>query len=167
MILLSLGSNLPSKFGDSKKTLLKCYEFFNNSNVKILKKSSFYESVAVPNKSDPKFINSVISIETKFSPEELIKYILSVEEKFDRKRAQVNAPRTCDIDIVDFNGEVINILNKNISLEIPHPRLEKRSFVLYPIREIDKNWKSPLSGKYIDQLIENLDTETKKNITII
>jgi 2-amino-4-hydroxy-6-hydroxymethyldihydropteridine diphosphokinase len=62
---------------------------------------------------------------------------------------------------------VINILNKNISLEIPHPRLEKRSFVLYPIREIDKNWKSPLSGKYIDQLIENLDTETKKNITII
>ena len=167
MILLSLGSNLPSKFGDSKKTLLKCYEFFNNSNVKILKKSSFYESIAIPNKSDPKFINSVISIETKFSPEELIKYILSVEEKFDRKRAQVNAPRTCDIDIVDFNGEVINILNKNISLEIPHPRLEKRSFVLYPIREIDKNWKSPLSGKYIDQLIENLDTETKKNITII
>jgi 2-amino-4-hydroxy-6-hydroxymethyldihydropteridine diphosphokinase len=167
MILLSLGSNLPSKFGDSKKTLLKCYEFFNNSNVKILKKSSFYESVAIPNKTDPKFINSVISIETKFSPEELIKYILSVEEKFDRKRAQVNAPRTCDIDIVDFNGEVINILNKNISLEIPHPRLEKRSFVLYPIREIDKNWKSPLSGKYIDQLIENLDTETKKNITII
>ena len=150
MILLSLGSNLPSKFGDSKKTLLKCYEFFNNSDVKILKKSSFYESVAIPNKSDPKFINSVISIETKFSPEELIKYILSVEEKFDRKRAQVNAPRTCDIDIVDFNGEVINILNKNISLEIPHPRLEKRSFVLYPIREIDKNWKSTLSGKYID-----------------
>jgi 2-amino-4-hydroxy-6-hydroxymethyldihydropteridine diphosphokinase len=167
MILLSLGSNLPSKFGDSKKTLLKCYEFFNNSDVKILKKSSFYESVAIPNKTDPKFINSVISIETKFSPEELIKYILSVEEKFDRKRAQVNAPRTCDIDIVDFNGEVINILNKNISLEIPHPRLEKRSFVLYPIREIDRNWKSPLSGKYIDQLIENLDTETKKNITII
>ena len=167
MILLSLGSNLPSKFGDSKKTLLKCYEFFSNSEVKILKKSSFYESVAIPNKSDPKFINSVISIETKFSPEELIKYILSVEEKFDRKRAQVNAPRTCDIDIVDFNGEVINILNKNISLEIPHPRLEKRSFVLYPIREIDKNWKSPLSGKYIDQLIENLDVETKKNITII
>ena len=167
MILLSLGSNLPSKFGDSKKTLLKCYEFFNNSEVKILKKSSFYESVAIPNKSDPKFINSVISIETKFSPEELITYILSIEEKFDRKRAQVNAPRTCDIDIVDFNGEVINILNKNISLEIPHPRLEKRSFVLYPIREIDKNWKSPLSGKYIDQLIENLDVETKKNITII
>ena len=167
MILLSLGSNLSSHFGDSKTTLLKCYEFFNNSDVKILKKSSFYESVAIPNKSDPKFINSVISIETKFSPEHLIQYILNVEEKFDRKREKINAPRTCDIDIVDFNGKVINIFNKNISLEIPHPRLEQRSFVLYPIREIDKNWKSPLSGKYIDQLIENLDAETKKNITII
>ncbi|MFM7981813.1 MAG: 2-amino-4-hydroxy-6-hydroxymethyldihydropteridine diphosphokinase, partial [Candidatus Fonsibacter sp.] len=74
MILLSLGSNLPSKFGDSKQTLLKCYEFFNNDEFKILKKSSFYESVAVPNKLDPKFINSVISIETKFSAEELIQY---------------------------------------------------------------------------------------------
>jgi 2-amino-4-hydroxy-6-hydroxymethyldihydropteridine diphosphokinase len=167
MILLSLGSNLPSKFGDSKNTILKCYEFFNNNDIKILKKSSFYETFAIPNKSDPKFVNSVISIETRFSPEELIKYILKVEEKFDRKREQINAPRTCDIDIVDFNSEIINIFNKNISLEIPHPRLEQRSFVLYPIREIDKNWKSPLSGKKIDQLIENLDAETKKNITII
>jgi len=167
MILLSLGSNLPSKFGDSKNTILKCYEFFNNNDIKILKKSSFYETFAVPNKSDPKFVNSVISVETRFSPEELIKYILKVEEKFDRKREQINAPRTCDIDIVDFNSEIINIFNKNISLEIPHPRLEQRSFVLYPIREIDKNWKSPLSGKKIDQLIENLDAETKKNITII
>ena len=167
MILLSLGSNLPPKFGDSKNTILKCYEFFNNNDIKILKKSSFYETFAIPNKSDPKFVNSVISVETRFSPEELIKYILKVEEKFDRKREQINAPRTCDIDIVDFNSEIINIFNKNISLEIPHPRLEQRSFVLYPIREIDKNWKSPLSGKKIDQLIENLDAETKKNITII
>ena len=167
MILLSLGSNLPSKFGDSKNTILKCYEFFNNNDIKILKKSSFYETFAIPNKSDPKFVNSVISVETRFSPEELIKYILKVEEKFDRKREQINAPRTCDIDIVDFNSEIINIFNKNISLVIPHPRLEQRSFVLYPIREIDKNWKSPLSGKKIDQLIENLDAETKKNITII
>jgi 2-amino-4-hydroxy-6-hydroxymethyldihydropteridine diphosphokinase len=167
MILLSLGSNLPSKFGDSKNTILKCYEFFNNNDIKILKKSSFYETFAIPNKSDPKFVNSVISVETRFSAEELIKYILKVEEKFDRKREQINAPRTCDIDIVDFNSEIINIFNKNISLEIPHPRLEQRSFVLYPIREIDKNWKSPLSGKKIDQLIENLDAETKKNITII
>jgi 2-amino-4-hydroxy-6-hydroxymethyldihydropteridine diphosphokinase len=167
MILLSLGSNLPSKFGDSKNTILKCYEFFNNNDIKILKKSSFYETFAIPNKSDPKFVNSVISVETRFSPEELMKYIFKVEEKFDRKREQINAPRTCDIDIVDFNSEIINIFNKNISLEIPHPRLEQRSFVLYPIREIDKNWKSPLSGKKIDQLIENLDAETKKNITII
>ena len=167
MILLSLGSNLPSKFGDSKNTILKCYEFFNNNDIKILKKSSFYETFAIPNKSDPKFVNSVISVETKFSAEELIKYIFKVEEKFDRKREQINAPRTCDIDIVDFNSEIINIFNENISLEIPHPRLEQRSFVLYPIREIDKNWKSPLSGKKIDQLIENLDAETKKNITII
>ena len=167
MILLSLGSNLPSKFGDSKNTILKCYEFFNNNDIKIIKKSSFYKTFAIPNKSDPKFVNSVISVETRFSPEELIKYILKVEEKFDRKREQINAPRTCDIDIVDFNSEIINIFNKNISLEIPHPRLEQRSFVLYPIREIDKNWKSPLSGKKIDQLIENLDAETKKNITII
>jgi 7,8-dihydro-6-hydroxymethylpterin-pyrophosphokinase len=54
MVLLSLGSNLASKFGDSKKTLLKCYEFFNNSDIKILKKSSFYESVASSKQIGPK-----------------------------------------------------------------------------------------------------------------
>jgi 2-amino-4-hydroxy-6-hydroxymethyldihydropteridine diphosphokinase len=167
MILLSLGSNLPSKFGNSKETLLKCYDYFNNKNIQILKKSSFYESIAVPNKSDPKFINSIISIKTNFSAEQLMQYILEVEKNFERKREQLNAPRTCDIDIVDFNGEVINITNKKISLQIPHPRLEQRSFVLYPISEIDKNWQSPLSGKIIDQLIEDLYLESKKSITII
>jgi 2-amino-4-hydroxy-6-hydroxymethyldihydropteridine diphosphokinase len=126
-----------------------------------------YESIAVPNKSDPKFINSVISIETNYSAEQLMHYIFEVEKNFERKREQLNAPRTCDIDIVDFNGEVININNTKISLQIPHPRLEQRSFVLYPISEIDKNWQSPLSGKRIDQLIEDLDLESKKSITII
>ena len=167
MIFLSLGSNLPSKFGNSKETLLKCYDFFNNTDIQILKKSSLYESVAVPNKLDPKFINSVISIKTNFSAEQLMQYILEVEKKFERKRERLNAPRTCDIDILDFNGEIINISNNKISLQIPHPRLEQRSFVLYPISEIAKNWKSPLSGKRIDQLIEDLDLETKKSITII
>jgi 2-amino-4-hydroxy-6-hydroxymethyldihydropteridine diphosphokinase len=167
MILLSLGSNLPSKFGNSRETLLKCYDFFNNTDIQILQKSSLYESIAVPNKFDPKFINSVISIKTNFSPEQLMQYIFEVEKKFERKREQLNAPRTCDIDIVDFNGEIINISNNKISLQIPHPRLEQRSFVLYPISEIDKNWKSPLSGKRIDQLIEDLDLESKKSITII
>jgi len=167
MIFLSLGSNLPSKFGNCRETLLKCYEFFNNHEIQILKKSSFYESFAVPNKFDPKFINSAISIKTNFSPEQLMQYILEVEKKFERKRDQLNAPRTCDIDIVDFNGQIINVSNNKISLQIPHPRLEQRSFVLYPISEIDKNWKSPLSGKRIDQLIEDLDLESKKSITII
>ena len=167
MIFLSLGSNLPSKFGNSKETLLKCYDFFNNDEIEILKKSSFYESIAVPNKLDPKFINSAISIKTNFSPEQLMHYIFEVEKKFERTRDQLNAPRTCDIDIVDFNGQIINISNKKISLQIPHPRLEQRSFVLYPISEIDKNWKSPLSGKRIDQLIQELDLESKKSITII
>ncbi len=167
MILLSFGSNLASGFGDSKKTLLSCYDYFNNDAIQILKKSSFYESLAIPNKSDPKFINSVISISTKLSPKQLIKYILNIEKKFGRKRRQINSPRTCDIDIIAFNSEVLNISDEDISLVIPHPRLEQRSFVLYPIREIDKNWKSPLTGKSIDQLIENLDSETKKNITII
>ena len=81
MIFLSLGSNLPSKFGNSKETLLKCYDFFNNADIQILEKSSLYESVAVPNKLDPKFINSVISIKTNFSAEQLMQYILEVEKK--------------------------------------------------------------------------------------
>ena len=67
-----------------------------------------------------------------------MKSLLSVEEKLGRKRFKKNDPRTCDIDIIDFHGKIINKKIDNFELNIPHQKMTERNFVLYPNNEITK-----------------------------
>ena len=79
----------------------------------------------------------------------------------DRKRNLKNAPRTCDIDIIDFKGQILN----NKRLNIPHPKAHLRNFVLYPLNDINSNWKHPITNKKIDFLIKKLNFEKRNEIT--
>ena len=115
MIFLGIGSNLSSSFGDRFKNIDLAISFLEGYKVNIIKKSSLYESFSYPNKSNPKFINSVIAVETKLSPIDLMSVLISVEEKLERKRSYKNEPRTCDIDIIDFNSQIIDFEYKNKS----------------------------------------------------
>ena len=72
-----------------------------------------------------------------------------------------NEPRTCDIDIIDFNGEII----RNDELVVPHPRLHQRNFVIYPLKEIEPNWIHPIFNKNIDSLFQELDKSFHNEIT--
>ena len=76
-----------------------------------------------------------------------------------------NAPRICDIDIIDYSQK--NLLFSNIDLKIPHPRMQNRSFVLFPLFEIDKKWKHPKNNKKITQLLNNLPTTSLRSIKIL
>ena len=116
MVILGLGSNLPSTFGDRFKNINLAISYLESNKIKIVNKSSYYESPSYPNKENPKFINVVISATTFLKLENLVSTIISVEEKLERKRNYKNDPRTCDIDIIDFNGEIIN--SKNWSVQI-------------------------------------------------
>ena len=106
MIILGIGSNLSSSHGnrfdniDLVISLLKVYE------INLIKKSSFYESLSYPDKTNPKFINIVIEISTYLNPVDLASVLIFIEEKLERKRKHKNDPRTCDIDIIDFKGEI-------------------------------------------------------------
>ena len=80
-----------------------------------------------------------------------------------RTRSVKNEPRTCDIDIIDFNGEILN--KKNIIL--PHPKLHERNFVLFPLKEIFSTWIHPIMNKKVDVLIKNLSSKTRNEITRI
>ena len=79
----------------------------------------------------------------------------------ERKRNLKKAPRTCDIDIIDFKGKISN--NKNLT--IPHPKAHLRNFVLYPLKDINSNWKHPITNKRIDILIKKLNFEKRNEIT--
>ena len=167
MFLLGLGSNLSSSFGDRFKNLNLAASFLEAYNIKIIKRSSFYETPSYPDKKNPKFINIVIKIKTLLSPVELLTLIISIEKKIERKRTHKNDPRTCDIDIIDFNGLVeIHSFNK-VKFEIPHKELSKRNFVLFPLYEIEPKWKHPKTKETVKELINKLSSDKKKSILII
>ena len=86
MIYLGIGSNLSSSLGNRFKNIDLALEHLKTYNVKVIKKSSFYESFSFPNKNNPKFLNVVIEIETSLKPKDLIKTLLEIEKKLERKR---------------------------------------------------------------------------------
>ena len=164
MIVLSLGSNLTSSFGDRFKNLDLAISLLDSYGIKIKSKSSYYETPSYPDKSNPKFINLVIQIETNLKPENLASVLISIEEKIERKRNKKNDPRTCDIDIIDYKGQIINFKVNNLDFSVPHKNLSSRNFVLYPLKEIAPNWKHPKTNDLINFLIDKLSNEDKKSI---
>ena len=164
MIILGLGSNLSSSFGDRFKNINLAISYIESAGIKIIKKSSFYETPSYPNKKDPKFINVVIEISTELSPKDIASIMISIEEKLERKRNKKNDPRTCDIDIIDFQGQVFEFKFTKFNFVVPHKDLSNRNFVLYPLKEILPNWKHPKTEEIVSNLINKLPIEDKKCI---
>ena len=164
MIFIGIGSNLPSAFGNRFANIDLAISLLEKKGVKLVKKSSFYETFSQPNTNDPKFLNVVILVETSLSPVDLMLFLISIEEKLGRKRNKKNDPRTCDLDIIDFNGIVKNFKIDNFELVLPHKGIIDRNFVLYPLKEVCSNWIHPKTKKSINVLINNLEV-TNNEIT--
>ena len=155
MIYLGIGSNL----GNRRKNIEKAKFKIIQNKIKIIQSSNFYESLSWPNIKNPKFLNIVLKVNTNIEPLKLIKIFKSIEKSLGRKKANRNSPRECDIDILDYKGRQIN---KEIIL--PHPRLHKRNFVLFPLFELDKSWKHPISKHHIKKLIKYLSNRDIRSI---
>ena len=167
MIFLGLGSNLPSKYGDRFANINLAISCLDGYGIKVIKKSSFYETPSYPNKENPKFINAVILVETILPPVDLMSVLIFIEKKLERKRGKKNDPRTCDIDIIDYNSQILNLKYKNLDLTVPHKRLASRNFVLFPLHEITPTWKHPKTKENISALIDKLSEEDKKSILMV
>ena len=164
MIFLALGSNLSSSFGDRFANINLAISHLQEYGIKIIKKSNFYETYSYPYKENPKFINIIISIKTHLSPIDLMSVLLFIEEKLERKRNKKNDPRTCDVDIIDYNNKIFDFRYKNLNLTVPHKELIYRNFVLLPLQEISPKWKHPVTKENISSLIDKLSEEDKKSI---
>ena len=162
MIFLSLGSNLSSSFGNRFDNLDLAVKYFEQYNFKIISKSSYYETPSYPNNKNPKFINIVIQVETDLDEINLASVLIHIEEKLERKRKMKNEPRTCDIDIIDYNSKVIEFFYKDLKFNVPHEKLIYRNFVLYPLKEIFPKWKHPKTNDSVVKLI-NMLTDVDKN----
>ena len=164
MLLLGLGSNLSSNFGDRFENIDLAISYLQSHKIQLLKKSSFYETLSYPDIKNPKFINVIIKVLTHLPPEEFVSVLISAEEALERKRDQKNEPRTCDIDILDYNGKIMNFNYKDLNFTIPHEKLIYRNFVLLPLQEIMPNWTHPKTKEKISALIAKLSEEKRKSI---
>ena len=164
MLLLGLGSNLSSNFGNRFENIDLAISYLQSHKIQLLKKSSFYETLSYPDIKNPKFINVVIGVLTHLSPEKFASVLISIEETLERKRNQKNEPRTCDIDIIDYNGKVMNFIYKRLIFKVPHEKLIYRNFVLFPLQEIVPNWIHPITKEKISNLIGKLSEEDRKSI---
>jgi len=129
----------------------------------IIKISSIYETDSWPNKDFPKYLNIILKCNTKLDLFTLLTNIKKIEKKLGRKSKKKNFPRTCDIDIIDYKS----IIFKSKFVEIPHPRLYNRNFVLFPLFEIEKTWKHPKTKISIDKLLKNLNIKSLRSIKIL
>jgi 2-amino-4-hydroxy-6-hydroxymethyldihydropteridine diphosphokinase len=150
---LILGGNIPDRM---EYLQLAIFEL-NKINVYIDAKSSIYETEAWGSNSIFSYLNMAMKIRTEASAEMLLSQLLIIEKKIGRQRDlnHKNADRTMDIDILFFNDLVI----KTDTLEIPHPRLHLRNFVLKPMMEIAHNFIHPILKKTIETLYLQCEDE--------
>jgi 2-amino-4-hydroxy-6-hydroxymethyldihydropteridine diphosphokinase len=158
-VYLAIGSNLGNKLNNIEVAKFELEKY----KIKILKSSSNYISKSWPDPTKPKYVNIVVKVRTNLTPINLLKVCNLIEVKLGRVRTTINAPRVCDIDIIDYNKKILNE-KKNRSLILPHPRLDKRNFVLLPLFEIEKSWKHPKSKDNIVNLINSLPVEDLRSI---
>ena len=144
---LLIGGNL----GDKEDNLLRAKQQISAICGKIIKSSSIYETAAWGIIEQPNFLNQVILIETLLEPLDLLKVILQIETIAGRERTEKFGPRVIDIDILFFNNLVVSLPE----LEIPHPRIAERRFVLVPLEEIAENFIHPLLHISIKEMLKN------------
>ncbi|MGI0479242.1 2-amino-4-hydroxy-6-hydroxymethyldihydropteridine diphosphokinase [Geminocystis sp. CENA526] len=143
---IALGSNL----GDSLKILNDTVNTLANSEgIEVILRSTWHKTKPM-GPVQPDYLNGCIVIKTSYSPHELLKYLGSIELEFGRERKERWGARTLDLDIILYNDLVI----KTDDLEIPHPRMRERLFVLMPLTEIASQWIDPISELRINQLLD-------------
>ena len=155
LVYLGIGSNLGNRKNYIEKAKFKLFQ----ENIKIKRSSNYYESISWPDSSNPKYLNIVLAVSTNLTPDKLLKKCKEIEISLGRKKKSKNAPRECDIDIIDYRRKKME--NKII---LPHPRMHTRNFVLLPLFEINSAWKHPVFNYDIKKLILSL---SNRDITSI
>ena len=157
----AFGSNLSTAtFPQPLQTIQHSIREMERKELRLVSCGSFYETEPVPKSDQPWYVNTVAKFETSLTGQELLNWALELELIIGRERSVPNAARVIDIDLIDWDGQVSRPDNRAENpLVLPHPRADKRAFVLYPLKDICANWQHPETGVHIDNLISNISGE--------
>ncbi|MEM9434234.1 MAG: 2-amino-4-hydroxy-6-hydroxymethyldihydropteridine diphosphokinase [Pseudomonadota bacterium] len=178
--LVSLGSNATSFNCYNSRSIQKSISLISSILPGILAKSDLYVTPAFPAGSGPDFINAAISIETELGAHDVLKILHGVERQFGRERKTRWAQRTLDLDLLALGDQILPDrdgfaywhdlpLEAQMQLEpeeliLPHPRLHERCFVLVPLADVAPEWKHPVLGKTVQQMLDALPEAEKSEI---
>jgi 2-amino-4-hydroxy-6-hydroxymethyldihydropteridine diphosphokinase len=150
-VAIGLGSNL----GDSPRILASALgQLAASPGITLTAQSSFYQTAPV-GPPQPDYLNACALIATTLSPQALLHTLLAIEQSLGRVRRERWGPRSLDLDLLFYGDLVLTEAN----LQIPHPRLRDRAFVLVPLAEIAPHWRDPVTGQSVQTLCKRLDSE--------
>jgi 2-amino-4-hydroxy-6-hydroxymethyldihydropteridine diphosphokinase len=147
-VAIALGSNL----GDRDRYLRAALAALDHS-VHQLRVSTFHDTAPVGVGPQPTFLNAVAVGESSLSARALLDTLLAIERDLGRERPFPGAPRTLDLDLILYDDAIID---EAPSLIVPHPRFRERRFVLEPLAEIAPDWRDPVTGKTVEELLRLL-----------
>lgn len=179
--LISLGGNVASTGGSVTATLIRASEMIARSDgVRLLCRSRWYRTPAVPAGSGPDFVNGAALVETVLAPEALLETLHGIEATLGRERSVRWAPRACDLDLLAFDDRILpdrETLERWMALDLgsaqsvvparlilPHPRMHERGFVLVPLAEIASGWRHPLTGRTVEEMRDSLPADERAAI---
>jgi 2-amino-4-hydroxy-6-hydroxymethyldihydropteridine diphosphokinase len=135
--------------GDRARNVARAIAELGANGVRVTRESSLYETEPVEMRSQDWFLNCVVEAETELAAPQLMEALLDIERKLGRERRVLKGPRLIDMDILLYGAEIVHMPQ----LEIPHPRMAERKFVLVPFAEVAAGVRHPVFGKTIVELL--------------
>ncbi len=180
-ILIALGSNVTSSVGAPAQTLACAIDKLREEGVRIAAVSRFYSTPCFPAGAGPDYVNAALVARTRMAPAELLALLHKTEAAFGRERAERWGQRTLDLDLVAYDQVVLpdletfeawRALPSDLQrmrapeeLVLPHPRLQDRAFVLIPLSDVAPDWRHPVLGLTVAQMLSALPAASTSDVT--